>query len=98
VLSIWIVLNYTFRMENILLVMVIGNMVAVLMLFMELKNLQERITTYQNGAVQLINTTVNIATKEFAQRLPLLEQRLERITQDFNHLHEKIELGTLKSK
>ncbi len=85
-------------MENILLVMVIGNMVAVLMLFMEMRNVQERITTYQNGAVQLINTTVEIATKEFAQRLPLMEQRLMQITEDLNGLHQKVELGTLKSK
>ncbi len=85
-------------MENILLVMVIGNMVAVLLLFLEMRNLQERITDYQNGAVQLINTTVSVATKDFAQRLPLLEQRLERMTEDVHRIHEKFELETVKGK
>lgn len=73
-------------MENLLLAMVIGNMVAVLMLFMELRNVQERITSVQNGAVQLINASVEAATKEYAQRMPLLEQRTERLTAEVEAL------------
>lgn len=75
-------------MENVLLAMVIGNMVAVLMLFLELRNIQERITSVQNGAVQLINASVEAATKEYAQRFPLLEQRSA-------HLAAEVEALTL---
>jgi len=83
-------------MVKILLAMGIGNMVAVLMLFLELRNIQERITTVQNGAVQLINASVEAATKEYAQRVPLLEQRSERLTAEVEAL--TLALDALRSQ
>jgi len=83
-------------MENILLALLIANMIAVLLLYMELKSTQERIATVQNGISRLVNAAVESAVKEKGgnpDQIPLLAQRVERLTNDVFELKETVKVG-----
>jgi hypothetical protein len=83
-------------MENILLALLIANMVAVLLLYMELKSTQERISAVQNGISRLVNAAVESAIKERGgnpDQIPLLQQRVERLTNDMFDLKETVKVG-----
>ena len=83
-------------MENILLALLIANMIAVLLLYMELKSTQERVSTVQNGISRLVNAAVESAVKEKGgnpDQVPLLAQRVERLTNDVFELKETVKVG-----
>jgi hypothetical protein len=73
-------------METFLLAFVVAIAVALLVLYLEVKNLQEKIGNTRSEVSNLVSSSVAEATKPLMEKLPGFEKRVEDLGHDVRDL------------
>jgi uncharacterized protein YoxC len=74
-------------METVLLAFAVAYAVALLVLYLEVKNLQEKINSTRSEVTKLVEASVAEATKPLMEKLPGFEKRVEEVGHEVRELN-----------